>query len=285
MENNLESQIRTYYQQFGVGHQQRRNQLLGSISAVTRSSLQTSPVIRSRRLSYPVLKSALGLAAGLMIVLGAIFYIWSSNDTASNTETGSGITSLNPLSAKEIYATAIDQATKVTSLHFVWTTPNGNDNGASVEMWWSHPNQYRMAFTSNGLIMAGNENQHYKYDPVKKEWKVSEGTGLYMFPLEQLGRLFSNNDDRLTKQWIDESKIIHSEPVDYKGEKCLKVICVHQVSQNRYEYVIDARVGTDTRIPFYEVKQYSQPQGGRLMSHVEVLEVNKDYADDMFTGE
>ncbi len=53
----------------------------------------------------------------------------------------------------------------------------------------------------------------------------------------------------------------------------------------RYEYIIDAQKGTDTQTPFYELKIYDKPQGGQLKSHVEVLEVNKDYADSKFTVE
>ena len=283
MKNNLETNLTSYYDQFSVGHEQRRSQLLRSLPAVQHRHRQELALSGGRGGMGQAWKSAAALAAGLMIVVGAIFYAWPQ-DATTDTNTGSGIASVNLLSAKEAYAAAIDRVTKVESLHFIWTTPNSG-RGASVEMWWRHPNDYRMEFVGDGLIMAGNEDRHYSYDPSKEELKIWEGAGLYRFPLEQLGRLFSNEDDQLTKQWIEESKIIRSEPIDYKGEKCLKVICVHQISQERYEYIIDAQVGMDTRIPFYEVKQYSQPEGGRLMSHVEVLEVNKDYADSLFTVE
>lgn len=285
MKENQETQLHGYYEQFSVCHEQRRNQLLGSVSKIQSSRVPEAVETAGRWGFRPVLKSSLALAAGLMIVLGAIFYVWQDLDPAPSSDPGARSVSLNPLSAQEVYAAAIDRVAQVTSVHFIWTTPSGGSTDASMKMWWRYPNDYRMEFAGNGLVMAGNEKQHYTYDPSKDTLKVNEGAGLYVFPLEQLGRLFSTKDDRLAKQWIDESTIVRSEPVDYKGEKCLKVICVHKISQNRYEYIIDSQAGTDTRVPFYEVKQYSHPEGGRLMSHVEVLEVNKEYADRMFTIE
>ena len=111
-----------------------------------------------------------------------------------------------------------------------------------------------------------------------------------MFALSQLGRYFLLNQplskqqqDLFVQDWLKRCRIVESKELLYKGEKCLKVICTD--NRSRYEYIIDARGGTDIQIPFYELKQYNKPEGGKLVSHVEVKEVNRNYADSLFTVE
>jgi len=274
MKNNLGASLSSYYEQFSVGHEQRRSQLLRSMSAVRHTQRQELAVVGGREGMSQAWKSALALAAGLMIVVGAIFYIGQNQDTATNTETGPGSVSVNPLSPQEAYASAIDRVSKLESLRFIWTTPNGG-KGASVEMWWRRPADYRMEFDSNGLVMVS-----------KGEKTITNP--LAMAGLSQLGRYFLLNQPSseekqklFVNDWLDRCRIVQSEKVTYKGERCLKVVCVDE--QWRYEYIIDAQKGTDMQAPFYELKIYGKPKGGQLKSHVEVLEVNKDYADSRFT--
>ena len=277
MKNNLETSLSSYYEQFSVGHEQRRSQLLRSMSAVRHTQMQELAVGGGRAGVSQAWKSALALAAGLMIVVGAIFYVWPNQDATTNTDTGPGIVSLNPLSPQEAYASAIDRVSKLKSLHFIWTTPNGGQ-GASVEMWWRRPADFRMEFDSNGLIIANQGDE-----------TVTDVRAL--FALSQLGRYFLLNQPQneetqkmFVQDWLNRCRIVQSEPMRYKGEKCLKVICVDDL-KHRYEYIIDAQKGTDMQTPFYDLKIYGKPKGGRLKSHVEVLEVNRDYADSKFTVE
>jgi hypothetical protein len=274
MKNNLGRSLSSYYEQFSVGHEQRRSQLLRSLSSVRHSQIQELAVVGGRTGMSQAWKSALALAAGLMIVVGAIFYLWPNQDGATNNDAGSGSVSINPLSPQEAYASAIDRVSKLESLRFIWTTPSSG-KGASVEMWWRRPADYRMEFKSNGLVMT-SQGERAITNP------------LAMSALSQLGRYFLLNQPAseemqklFVNDWLDHCRFVQSEKVTYKGEKCLKVFCVD--NQWRYEYIIDAEKGTDTQAPFYELKIYDKPQGGRLKSHVEVLEVNKDYADSTFT--
>ena len=274
MKNNLETSLSSYYEQFSVAHEQRRSQLLRSMSAVRHTQRQELAVVGGREGMSQAWKSVLALAAGLMIVLGAIFYIGQNQDTATNTETGPGSVAINPLSPQEAYASAIDRVSKLESLRFIWTTPSGGKD-ASLEMWWRRPADYQMKFNSNGLVMV-SQGEKTITNP------------LAMAALSQLGRYFLLNQPTskakqklFVNDWLDRCRIVQSEKVTYKGEKCIKVVCVDE--QWRYEYIIDAQKGTDMQAPFYELKIYSKPKGGQLKSHVEVLEVNKDYADSRFT--
>ncbi len=277
MKNNLETNLSSYYAQFSVGHEQRRSQLLRSLPAVQHRQRRERMVSGSGRGMSQAWKSAAALAACLMIVVGVIFYVWPQ-DTTTDGGSHSGIASLNPLSAQEAYAEAMDRMTKIESLHFVWTTPGGGA-GAAAEMWWRQPADYRMEFKSNGLVVAS-----------QGEESITDIRAL--FALSQVGRYFLLDQpasekeqaqlvQRFKENW-SRCRIVESEMVTYKGEKCLKVSCVDEVENWRYEYIIDARVGIDTQIPFYEVKQYDLNRGGRLRNQVEVLEVNKDYADSLF---
>ena len=275
MKNNLETSLSSYYEQFSVGHEQRRSQLLRSMSSIRQTQKQELSLVGGRTGMSQAWKSVLALAAGLMIVVGAIFYVWPQ-DAGTDTDTGPGSVSINPLSPQEVYASAIDRVSKLESLHFIWTTPNGG-KGASVKMWWRRPADYRMEFASNGLVMA-SQGEKTITNP------------LAMAGLSQLGRYFLLNQPAseekqklFVNDWLDRCRFVQSEPMLFKGEKCLKVVCVD--NQWRYEYIIDAQVGTDTQIPFYELKQYHQQPGGRLRNQVEVLEVNRDYVDSTFTVE
>jgi hypothetical protein len=276
MQNKLEPNLNSYYAQFSVGHAQRRSQLLRSLSAVKRTQMQAPAVIGGRTGTGHMWKSALALAAGLIIVVGAIFYVEMNQEATTNSATGNGTVSINPLSPQEAYASAIERITQLKSLRFVWTTPNGGKD-AKVEMWWRRPNDYKMEFASNGLVVAS-------------QGKEAITDIRAMFALSQLGRYFLLNQplskqqqDLFVQDWLKRCRIVESKELLYKGEKCLKVICTD--TRNRYEYIIDARGGTDIQIPFYELKQYNKPEGGKLVSHVEVKEVNRNYADSLFTVE
>jgi len=277
MKNNLETSLRSYYEQFSVGQEQRRGQLLRSLSAFQGGERrEPASCGGGRRSMSQTWKSGLALAAGLMIVVGAIFYVWPDNGGSSDSERETGAVSLNPLSPQEAYASAIDRIAKLKSLRFLWTTPNGGKS-AKIEMWWRRPNDYRMQFASNGLIVVS-----------QGETLITDPRAL--FALSQLGRYFllnqpldENQQELFVQAWLQRCRIVESESVIYKGEKCLKVICVD--NQDRYEYIIDAQKGTDIEVPFYELKRYNQPAGGRLLSHIEVLEVNREYADRIFTVE
>ena len=277
MNSNLETSLSSYYEQFSVGHEQRRSQLLRSLPAIQAAEMRELATCGGVRTGMSeTWKSALALAAGLIIVVGAIFYLYPDNGSTLPSETGATSVSMNPLSPEEAYASAIDRIAKLKSLRFFWTTPSGGKN-AKIEMWWRRPSDYRMQFASNGLIVAS-----------KGEKLITDPRAL--FALSQLGRYFLLNQpldkkqqDMFVQDWLKRCRIVQSKPMMYKGEKCLKVVCVD--NRNRYEYIIDAQKGTDTEVPFYELKRYNQPEGGQLLSHIEVLEVNREYADEIFTVE
>ena len=58
MKHNLESSLNSYYEQFSVGHEQRRSQLLRSMSGVRHEQMQEPAAVGASSVAYDVLRSS-----------------------------------------------------------------------------------------------------------------------------------------------------------------------------------------------------------------------------------
>jgi len=257
MNERLEQDLAQYYARFQQGHEQRRQQLLASLPAQPREVVQP---VRARviRFRLPgVAKVAAALAATVMIGV-MLFSLFVQSDVTSVALAG-----------------ALEQAGRVENVHFTLSTP-GSDDNAKVEVWFRRPSDFRMEF-GNGLVMTLNDGVRYIQDASEGAVTVRPdavpGPELFVLHIGGLGRLFAVTDGSFAQQWMEKSSIVSSELVEYKGERCRKVVCLHE--GQRFEYVIADDATEERRAPFYEVKQFSDADGGRLVSHMEVLSVNE----------
>lgn len=281
MKHALDERLAAYYTCYSINHEQRRAQLMHMLKTrQTTVPLRRQPAATGYAYAF---KAAVALAAVLLLVVGAIF--WMTTNQPAGTDQNPAVGVADSLwNAQAAWAAAIRRAGRVQSLHFLWSTPRNNQD-ARVEMWWQRPHDFRLEFGSTGLVMAGNSQARYSLDRQRQELKIwqNNAAGIEMFPLGQLGRLFTDEEEAVAQDWIEKSRVIKSEKIDYKGTPSLKVTCVE--GGYRYEYIIDQEAAGDTQAPFYEVKIYSRPEGGFLLSHLEVLEVDTELPESLFTIE
>jgi outer membrane lipoprotein-sorting protein len=274
MKKTLENDLQAWYGQFEKNHDQRREQLISSLSQFdTAGNVSGHTNVKAGRLGMPyAAKATLALAAGLMIVLGLLI-VFNGSDTTTTV-----------VSPQMAWASAIDQARRVQSVHFRLSTPGGSAD-ATVEMWWRRPHDFRMELDQ--LVMAGNNETMCIWNGSQNTLTLRNagvgGSGPEMFILGNLGRLFISEDDALYQEWIDSNEIVSSELVDYKGQTCRKIKCLYD--GHYYEYIIEVQAENDTVRPFLEVKEYRDIEMVRLMSHMEVLAVDEEMPDSLFVIE
>ncbi len=273
---NQEYQMKQYYAQFSQGHDFLREQLMARLDE---QQIQTSAVATGSGFSglSRFLKAALALAASLVIVVSAIFMI-NSDTVTINQPTGE-----TSILAQAAWADSVSRAGQIQSIHFKLTTPGGGDRAVGLEMWWQQPDNFRMAF-SNGLLLASDETSRFKLDPRKNTLSVTNATGMgpvEMFVLGQLGRLVTSDNDQFVRDWINDSKVIRSKEITYKGIPCREVTC--EYDGWRYEYILDNRNDVNDKTPFYDVKEYGS--SGVLRSHLEVIEVDQELPESLFSIE
>ncbi|KPK76120.1 MAG: hypothetical protein AMJ79_08135 [Phycisphaerae bacterium SM23_30] len=255
--DSLENDLKRYYARFEEGHDFQRERLLASLDKAPRATA-------SRGAALILLRKAAGAAACLLIVIGGIYLLTGGDNS------------------QEAFASAINKFSQVQSVHLRMVTPNRNAD-ASVEMWWRRPHDFRQEF-GDGTIIAANREKRYTFNPQNQQLKIIENTGPgpEMLILGEMGRLFTE-EEAFVRKWIDNSTIKKTEAVNYRGEECRKITCHKDGYQ--YEYIIDARAQGDRQAPFYEVKVYGDYQGEKLLSHMEVLEVDADLPDRLFVIE
>jgi len=256
----IENDLNRYYEQFNADHELLRGQLI--------SQLDQAPSPRIPRLFYlpPAVKQVIAAAACLMILFAGM-YLFIGGD-----------------SSQEIYASTINKFGQLQSVHFKMSTPGG-DAEAAVEVWWRRPNDTRMEF-SNGSIVTSNSDKRYTYDPsaTTQKLRIDEGVGgpgpeMLLLSLVGLDWLFTD-DMPMLQQSIENSVIKDYEAITYKGEYCRKITC--EKDGYLYVYVVDGLTKTEKQAPFYEVNVYGDREATRLLSHMELLEVDADLPDDLF---
>jgi len=263
----MERDIEAYYERYGRDHERRRQELLERLPERPLAVGLSRAGWREDRF---VLRSVLALAAGLMLVFGALVAFGPGSRLGGADEHAA-------------WAAAMAQVGRVQSVHFKITTPGLHEGDSStVEMWWRRPGEFRMVLP-NGLVMTGNAQKRCHYDPQSNTLLVLDpGPGPEMFLLTELGGLFTAEGE-VARRWVEESRYLRSEDIVYKELRCRRVCC--EKGGRLYEYVIDGRSGERDGMPFYEVKEYSRLESGRLLSHLEVLEVNTDLPADLLAIE
>jgi len=263
--DSWEKDLEKHFKMFGADHGRRREQLMDSLGGLEYQ--RNSSTIAQRRPSHMprAFRTVAAIAAAIIIVFGMMLIL--------NLDRQRG-------GSQAAWAAAIEQAGRIQSVHFRLTTPGGGSK-TSLEMWWRPPHEFRME-VSNGLIMTGNIEKICILDPKSGKLLIDNAgkPGPEMFILGHLGRLFAS-EPSFSRNWIESSKMISSEKVNYKGERCRKVLV--EKGSRYYEYIIDDKAGADNKAPFYEVKEYSNSRNGALVSHMEVLEVNQDISESLFT--
>ena len=187
------------------------------------------------------------------------------------------------LAPRQVWAAAIENASQLQSVHFRFTTPSAG-SGSAVEMWWRRPHDYRMVF-SNGLVMTGNKQKACVSPVGGRNVRVFDaaGPGLEMAILGELGELFTS-DVSFSREWVRDSEVLSSEPIDYKGEGCRRIVA--EKDSRYYVYIIDSRAAKTGQKPLlYDVKRYAEADMSTLLSHVEVLEIDVTMPESLFTIE
>ena len=263
MKVSLNNDLSKYYKEFGRKHQYLRDQLLATLpevqwkveraEAASREEIVSS-LFSSVKLRFS-LRTALAAAAVFLIAFGVLVYVGPEYD--------------NPQAA---WAAAVENAGQVQSVHFRFSTGN-----SSVEMWCRHPQEFRdfRAEYSNGLVTTNNHEKHCYYSKKTNLLSIrsADGPPLEKYLMGELGKLFLERSP-FSGDLINESKLLHSEKVTYKGEQCLKIIA--EMEGDRFEYILDMK---DPLI--FEVKRYSP--SGKVKSHMEVLDVDRNMPDSLFT--
>ncbi len=256
-----EKDFQACYEQYGQGHGRLRDELLAALPepAWWGSTVKVDfRAIKHRRF----IRTAMAAAALIIVAVGVRFNPFVSQQVT------------NPHTA---WATAMEQTGNLNSVHFRLSTPGSSakSGGASVEMWWRRPHDFRLEF-NNGLVMTGNDSVRCTYNKKSNNLTLMPGgqPGLEMAVLGELGQLFTSNVS-LSGKWIADSKQVgEPENIMYQGEKCLKMTYVKD--GKRFVYIMDAQ---DPLI--YDARMYSG-DSDKLMYHIEILKIDSEIPDAMF---
>jgi len=253
-----------YYDRFDDDHYWLRSQLMaalenGKIDSGKPATFLTHRAAGVSSFAYRVLRTAVAVAAVFAIFLG-VALIWgpAGNDS------------------RNAWAQAIQNTGQAQTVHFRMFTPGGSAGGSSVEVWWQRPNEFRMEFSS-GIIMTASQEKRCVYNQSKNSLTISDGgtPGMEMALLGELGQLCGSQSS-LSGRLIEQSTLVSSTEMIYKGEKCYQI--TSEIDNNRFEYVIaqDAPV-------LYKVKQYRKSSPQRAISYMEVLEIDGKLQEELFT--
>ena len=254
------------HEMFGRDHERLRCELVTRLEhgpSPAQLNNMSAGTVRHVRLSRaPALTWALAAAAAIALVLGAATTFFPIAKVVT------------PNAA---WASAIQQAGQVRSVHFVTSTP-GRGGGSSVEFWWRRPHEFRMEFP-NGPTIASDGVTHATLKDGSKTLTLRdfEGPGLEMFILGALGEPFTS-DYSVTKGWIEESRATAAEDIMYKGEPCRKITV--ERDDQRYEYIVDRNSTV-----IYEGTHYSRSDPSHVLQHMVVLGIDEQLPDSLFTIE
>lgn len=264
---SFDEKLTAYHKSFQQGHDQLRRQLMDSLpdmgygnqNVPARASKSVLPFNLPRAGMLRAFRKVAAVAAVFVILLGAV-YVFSPSGVSS----------------QAAWAKAVDNFEQVHSVHFKYLTSSGKKS--FVEMWWRRPHDFRMEF-SNNLILTGNKTQRCTYNKMLNSVSISKanGPGLEMAILGSLGHLFTSQfyDSPISPD-VSKSKVLRSEEIIYKGQKCHKVMSEND--DELFEYIIDQNGSM-----VYDIKRFRKSAPDKVISHVEVFEVDRQYSDSLFT--
>lgn len=252
------------YQQFEQNHEQLREQLLKSLPVPSWQFREAvgAKAGRAVRFRLPTIRAAVSAAAVLLIVFGVLMVNTMQPNPADTSQMA--------------FAAAMEESRQLDSIHVRMTTPSANDS-SSVEVWWVRPDKFKMEF-SGGLVIASDGKTRYSYVPKTNTLTLREAGGpdLEMFILSETGHpMFTNNEVPGINGWMDESQVVSSVDVDYKGEKCIKIRSVSTEDGTIFEYILDQEEPV-----IYDVKRLWPD--GRVKSHTVVLERDMAFDEVLF---
>ncbi|MCP4711741.1 MAG: hypothetical protein GY869_24240 [Planctomycetes bacterium] len=258
--HSIENDLKRYYKQFEVDHELLRGQLISQLDQAQR------PTAPRRLYLPPAVKRVIAAAACLMILFAGMYMLIGGD------------------SSQDVYASTINKFSQLQSVHFKMNTL-GSGEDAAIEMWWRRPHDMRME-VSNGTIITNNSDKRCIFNPLdtKQKLRIEEGSGgsapeFSLLSLAGLDWLFTDDLPKL-QDGIDKSVIKDYEAITYKGEACRRITC--EKDGYLYVYIVDGLTKTEKQAPFYEVNVYGDLEATRLLSHMELLDVDADLPDDLF---
>ena len=248
-----------HYDRFDGGHDFLRARLLADIKSADRNSgrsLDNNVAVAADRRGLAIYLSRFAAVAAILVLAFGLAVFNVGNNAAG------------PSTA--IADNVLLKITDFSSVHFNMTAMD-----SQMEMWWQKPNYYRMQFGDGTVITNNAENYSCKNG---KTGEISlkpglESAGPEMFMLAELGEVFPF-DNSPTQQLVKTSKVISTEELIFKGEPCYKVKTKNELSGDLLEYIIDK-----DQPMIYEI---SRIRRGKVISHVEVLEIDAAMSDSLF---
>jgi outer membrane lipoprotein-sorting protein len=261
----MDQLLRRYYAAYRRDHQVQRAKLLAAVenSGIVRQG-EFEPVI-SRPFAFTArrgYRAMIAAAAIIMILFGSIFFFTTGPKSAS---------------VDAVWASAVDQAERVQSVHLkVSTYTAGTGASQSVEMWWRRPHDFRMEFAHNDLILTGNSLQRCRYTTSDRHLTINKAgaPGLEMAILGEFGDLFGSKQS-LTQGWVRNSTLIHKEKINYKGEQCYKL--TFEKGARCYECVVNEKGSL-----IYEAKMYDRSNPPVILQKIEILSIDTEMPDSLF---
>ncbi len=262
---NLDKELNRYFERFEAGHQLARARLLASLSQDRLEPASAGDVVADRSDRRMVryrraFRIALAAAAVLLIGMGVMWF-----DQPADT----------PISTANVWAAAVDNVSHIRSLHLRAGTGN-----STLEMWWRQNGDFRMEI-SNGVVHTRNENERAYFDAAHKTLTLKnnfQGFGPEMLILGELGQLFTMNRT-LSRSLLENSTLVSEEPTVYKGQKAVVRTFQKNDQPNTLHRCI---VGLEPPV-IYEAATYSAKNPDKPLYRIEILEMDKEYPDYLFT--
>lgn len=263
-----DSDLRACYRKYKCDHELLRRQLVSSLpsvewsgrSAIT-SSRRLAPKASGLKLSF-AWRAGLAAAAAVIAVTVGLIHL-----------AGVGPGSFEGQAA---WAAALDQTSRVQSMHLVVTTPtNGKD--VRLEIWWRRPHDYRLEFDDQ--VITNNEQNRCVWNRQSDELKVfaPEEHDQDVAVLGWFGQLFTS-DKAVAQGLLSKTPLVGTEKVNYKGEQYQKLI--FEDESLRSEVIVDPESHL-----IYERIVYAKGRADTMVEHREVLEIDQVMSERLFTIE
>ena len=247
-----------HYDRFEQGHDFLRSQLLSQLESkghkadrsVANYARSGSRILNLAR----YLSKTAAVAAIILIAFGLAMFNIGTEQAGPSTVVADNI---------------LSKITDFENVHFTMTTM-----GSSVEMWWQRPNSYRMVFSDGTVITSSTSSYSIKKNNGSVSHKPAlETHGPEMMLLAELGEVFPF-DMSPTQNLMGKSRIASSKETIFKGEACLKVQTENPMHGDILEYIIDK----DQPM----IYQIDRIRNGKVISHVEVIEIDSEMPESLF---
>jgi len=269
LENNMKSSVSQklseYYKRFDAGHDFQRERMLAELpDAGYEGDAGSYKMVSPMRITYNRWRTAIAVAAVFVILFSVVF-----------------MQSTGPGGSQTAWAKTVEIVSQVKSVHFIFSTPDSTpgSSSSSAEIWWQRSGDFRVEY-SNGLVVTGSNGKRYSLSE-GKELKIQDNAAeecpeiFLLGALGELGQALMTDPQDFSRMNAVGSKVIKSEDIVYKGEKCRKILS--QKDDLLFEYVVDRNGSV-----IYEVKQYLKSDPQKVASHAVVLDIDRTMPDSLF---